>query len=95
VGYDYFGTVTASFWDIDTSGQLTSAGGTGKTTAEMKTKSTFTDAGWDFVEIWDIGENQTYPFLRTEPAGDSNHDKKVDLTDLAILASHWLDGTTP
>ena len=22
----------------------------------MKTESTFTDAGWDFVEIWDIGE---------------------------------------
>lgn len=92
VGYDYFGTVTASFWDIDTSGQLTSAGGTPKTTAEMKTKSTFTNAGWDFVEIWGIGENQAYPFLRTEPTGDSNHDKKVDLIDLAIFASHWLEG---
>jgi hypothetical protein len=57
--------------------------------------STFTDAGWDFVEIWGIGENQTYPFLRTEPAGDSNHDKKVDLLDLAILASHWLQGAGP
>jgi hypothetical protein len=85
----------ASFWDIETSGEPNSAGGTGKTTAEMKTMSTFTDAGWDFVEIWGIGENQTYPFLRTEPAGDSNHDKKVDLLDLAILASHWLQGAGP
>jgi hypothetical protein len=84
--------VTTSFWDKDTSGQTTSVGGVGKTTAEMKTKSTFTEAGWDFVEIWGIGENQTYPFLRTEPAGDSNHDKKIDLIDLAILASHWLEG---
>jgi len=82
----------SSFWDIETSGQLTSAGGTPKTTAEMKTIDTFTDAGWDFVEIWGIGENQTYPFLRTEPAGDSNYDGKVDLVDLAILASHWLEG---
>jgi hypothetical protein len=79
------------FWDVNTSGEPNSASGTPKTTAEMKTKSTFTDAGWDFVEIWGIGENQTYPFLRTEPTGDLNHDKKVNLADLAILASHWLE----
>jgi hypothetical protein len=68
-----------------------SAGGTGKTTAEMKTKSTFTDAGWDFIEIWGIGENQTYPYLRFGPGGDLNYDKKVNLIDVAILASHWLE----
>ena len=39
----------ASFWDIQTSGQTTSAGGIGKTTAEMLTASTFLEAGWDFV----------------------------------------------
>jgi len=92
VGINPGGKVGECFWDIETSGQLTSSGGTPKTTAEMKTMSTFTDAGWDFIEIWGIGENQTYPFLRTEPAGDSNHDKKVDLADLAILALHWLEG---
>jgi len=89
---DIPGTVISSFWDVETSDCNFSAGGTGKTTAEMKTMSTFTEAGWDFVEIWGIGENQTYPFLLTDPAGDSNHDKKVDLIDLAILASHWLEG---
>ena len=62
-----------------------------KPTAEMRTESTFTDAGWDFVEVWNIGENQTYPFLRTHPAGDINHDDKVNFTDLAILAAHWLE----
>jgi hypothetical protein len=86
------GKVRYSFWDIETSDQSTSAGGTPKTTIQMKTMSTFTEAGWDFVEVWGIGEGQTYPFLRTEPAGDSNYDKKVDLIDLAILASHWLEG---
>jgi len=50
------------FWDIETSGWDTSAGGVGKTTAEMKQQSTFT--GWDFEIIWDIVEGQTYPFLR-------------------------------
>ncbi|MCX5637952.1 MAG: hypothetical protein NTX52_09710, partial [Planctomycetota bacterium] len=95
VAYSYGNSITASFWDTQTSDCNASVGGTGKTTAEMKTMSTFTEAGWDFVEIWGIGENQTYPFLRTEPAGDSNHDKKVDLLDLAILASRWLEGAGP
>jgi hypothetical protein len=80
------------FWDVNTSGEPNSAGGTPKTTAEMKSRSTFTEAEWDFVEVWDIGENQTYPFLLTDPAGDLDHDKKVNLIDLAILASHWLEG---
>jgi hypothetical protein len=64
------GTVSASFWDIETSGQDSSDSGTGKTTAEMQTMSTFTDAGWDFVgetvngieDIWFIGQ-QDYPHL--------------------------------
>ena len=83
--------VEGSFWDVQTSGQTESSGGTGKMTAEMQTKSTFTEAGWDFIEIWGIGENQTYPYLRFAPAGDLNIDSKVDLFDLAILASHWLE----
>jgi hypothetical protein len=41
--------VTASFWDLQTSGQTPSAGGTGKTTAETQTSKTFLDAGRNFV----------------------------------------------
>ncbi|GAJ10244.1 unnamed protein product, partial [marine sediment metagenome] len=62
------GTITNCFWDTETSGTETGVGGTngatGKTTAEMKTKSTFTDAGWDFTTpIWYIGAtfNDGYP----------------------------------
>ncbi len=59
------GTITNCFWDTGTSGKTTSAGGTGKTTAEMKTASTFTDAGWDFATIWSIDaqHNSGYPSL--------------------------------
>jgi hypothetical protein len=65
------GTATACFWDIDTSAQATSAGGTGRTTAEMQTASTFLEAGWDFVgeaangteDIWWILEGEDYPRL--------------------------------
>lgn len=83
--------VFSSFWDVNTSGQTSSAGGEGKTTVEMQTEGIFTDAGWNFVEIWDIGENQTYPFLRVYPAGDINHDDIVNFYDLAILANRWLE----
>jgi len=63
--------VIASFWDIETSGQAASAGGTGKATAEMQTARTFLNAGWDFVgetvngteEIWWILEGKDYPRL--------------------------------
>jgi hypothetical protein len=65
VGWNYEGTTTDSFWDTDTSGQSWSDGGTGKTTAEMQTKSTFTDASWDFFAVWDINEGQTYPFFKS------------------------------
>ncbi len=66
-----WGEIIGSFWDTQTSGQLTSDGGTGKTTAQMQTMSTFTNAGWDFVgetangteDIWWILEGQDYPRL--------------------------------
>lgn len=60
------------FWDTETSGQSASAGNeVGKTTAQMKTKSTFTDAGWDFFLVWGITAliNDGYPFFR--PARDA------------------------
>ena len=87
------GTITNSFWDIETSGQTTSAGGTGKTTPEMRQKATFTN--WDFVEVWAIAENQTYPFLRRCPAGDINGDCVVNYKDFAFLALHWLTDNNP
>lgn len=63
VGYgDTYPTATHCFWDTQTSGQATSALGTGKTTAQMQTQSTFT--GWNFTTVWNIASG-VYPFLRT------------------------------
>ena len=61
------GTVNDSFWDTETSGQPTSAGGTGQTTSEMKTQSTFTN--WDFTTTWEIvgGDGANYPRLHYNP----------------------------
>jgi len=48
----------------------------------------FTD--WDFINVWNIGENQTYPYLRTNSASDLNKDRVVNLIDLSILAEQWM-----
>jgi hypothetical protein len=73
VGINLGGTVTNSLWDTKTSGQATSAGGTGKTTAEMQDIATFLWAAWDICTVapgvtnpdytWNIIHEQTYPFL--------------------------------
>ncbi len=84
------GTFTNCFWDMQLSGQATSPVGIGKTTAQMKCRSTFTSAGWDFIDNWQIGQLQTYPYLRLYAASDINADSIVDFSDLAILASQWL-----
>jgi len=91
VGRNISGTSTSCFWDKETSGQPTSDGGTGKTTAEMKTLSTFTGAGWDFASVWAMPLGQ-YPVLFLRQMGDLNSDARVDMQDFAILAANWLEG---
>ena len=73
VGDNYQGNVNRSFWDVQTSGQASSDGGTGKTTAEMRDVATFVGAGWDIMAVayeqtnsaytWNIIDGETYPFL--------------------------------
>ncbi|MBP7053219.1 MAG: hypothetical protein KBE65_19605 [Phycisphaerae bacterium] len=71
VGSDWYGGVSSNFWDIQTSGQTTSAGGIGKTTGEMEDMHTYQDAGWDFWgesgdglhEVWQMPEGGGYPVL--------------------------------
>jgi hypothetical protein len=77
VGLNSFGDISRSFWDIRTSGLAGSAGGTGRTTAELQMVQTFLAAGWDFVGettsgtegTWWIEEGKDYPRLWWE-AGD-------------------------
>jgi len=71
------GTITNSFWNssiVSTGiGFGTTTGTAGKTTAEMKSLSTFTNVSWDFKgettngtnDIWGINgfDNNGYPFL--------------------------------
>jgi hypothetical protein len=69
-------TATNCFWDTTSSGQKISAGGTGKSTKEMKNFLTFT--GWSFKGIavdslWNMGHgrNNGYPYLNWQYPNDS------------------------
>jgi hypothetical protein len=96
VGYNYFSSiVNASFWDANSSGQSISAGGTGKTTAQMKTLSTFTSAGWYFSytdgeAVWFMPINE-YPILTWQISdADIYTDGKNNFRDFAVLARFWM-----
>jgi hypothetical protein len=88
--------VINSFWDVNTSGQTYSAGGIGKTTSEMKTRGTFTNAGWDFVgetensseDIWTVHEGQDYPKLVWKLVNFIGW-YEVDFADFASFANQW------
>ncbi len=93
------------FWDIQTSQAGYSAGGSGKTTAEMKNIQTFTDLSndaWDFIgnyyldygtyEIWNLDEttNSGYPFLSWQTHAWTGS-QSVDWDD----PDNWLSGSLP
>ncbi len=52
----------SNYWDIQTSGQSSSAAGEGKTTSEMYQAATY--IGWNFTRTWWIDEGSDYPVLR-------------------------------
>lgn len=66
-------TITACFYDTEASTRSVSGGGTGRTTVQMKTKTNYTNEGWDFTDeevngtddIWFINSTlqQGYPAL--------------------------------
>jgi hypothetical protein len=73
VGQNEHGTVTGSFWDLETSGIEESDGGTAKNTTAMRHIGIFSGAGWNITAvafgstnstfIWNIVNNVTCPFL--------------------------------
>jgi len=72
VGNGSGSSVNSSFWDrtVNADPALDNGFGTGKTTTELKTLATFTDAGWDIDDaggtgsVWRIYDGNTMPLLR-------------------------------
>ena len=69
---------TANFWDTQTSQLNVSAMGMGRTTAQMKTSSTFVAAGWNFGAVWWLVESYTYPMLWPEATSYSGGSGTLD-----------------
>lgn len=73
-GFDASDSMTEAYWDTETSGLATSDGGTGRTTAQMTSSSTYATwpivTGWEAYDVnadrvWGICDrvNDGYPFL--------------------------------
>jgi hypothetical protein len=97
-GYRHNATVLASFWDVNSSGLETSAGGTGLPTTEMQRQDNFIGAGWDFVgemangteDAWTIHEGADYPKLVWDRLNFVGWDE-VNTLDFAYLANRWMN----
>jgi filamentous hemagglutinin family protein len=62
VGYNSGGPVISSYWDMNSTGQSASAGGTGLTTAAAMQQSSY--SGFDFTSpVWVVYSGYTYPLL--------------------------------
>ncbi len=94
----------ANFYDTETSGQSGSAYQGwyfAKTTAQMKTLTTFTDETWDFIgetingsnDYWSIDgvSNSGYPFLSWEKHCWTGSARSSDWLE----ASNWSSGAVP
>ncbi|TSA26338.1 T9SS C-terminal target domain-containing protein [bacterium] len=103
VGFDDGASVNSSFWNTVTSGQDSSAGGTGATTTQMTNATTtdniFLNGGWDFKgesicgtdDIWNIGNgrNNGYPYLDWEYPSDPG----TLPVELSAFTAQFIDNT--
>jgi len=108
IGYRSSYSITYSYFNKETTGQTQAISGdsskeSAKTTAEMKTQTTYKD--WDFVDIWDIApnENDGYPFLavtppysvlKRTPLGHVSGGDKLSVTDARLVLQHLVGKIT-
>ncbi|MFI4912116.1 MAG: GLUG motif-containing protein [Sedimentisphaeraceae bacterium JB056] len=102
IGAGSNGTESGCFWDTQTSGMTYSSSGTGKTTDQLQTLSTFADAGWNFLgetvngigNTWQMPLAGGYPQLTafsdynpTVLTGDGSVAKPFQITSAVELAA--------
>ncbi len=107
VGCNDRGSIAASFWDVQTSGQATSAGGTGLATSAMQDINTYLRVGWDLVDetfngacdYWEITAGD-YPQLRYNagqspvmPEGFGTVDEPYLIRNTQDLGTVWSEPT--
>jgi len=103
VGYDNSSTITHSYWDITSSGQASSAGGTGLTTAQMLNPANFsgfnftttpgaTGNNWVMVDSDGTLNNAgaTLPMLASEYSTKINNSHQLQLMAMALSGAYTL-----
>ncbi len=76
----------ANYWDVETSDIDQSAMGTGKHTVEMRTRATFIDSDWDFIQVWKNQEGVGYPILRWQN-GEGTYEDPYWISTVECLQS--------
>ncbi len=100
IGYEHTGGVCARsthsngvtncYWNTDFSGINTSDGGVGLTDQQMKDKSIYLNAGWDFYGEVANGEADIW-CMNAYPELTWQYPSIVDLYDYMFLTRHWLE----
>jgi hypothetical protein len=91
---DVGGTITAGYWDTETTGQSAgvgrgdSTGTTGLTTSQAFTQSSY--AGFDFANTWIMPDGNTRPFLRSEYGTTIRNAHQLQLMFMDLTAHYTL-----
>ncbi|MBS4057199.1 MAG: T9SS type A sorting domain-containing protein [Bacteroidales bacterium] len=97
LGYYDSGNFSDNFFDMNTSGHTNmDEGATQKNTSQMKNQSTYTNAGWNFNDIWAIDAqgiiNNGYPYFnwQFEPICNSPQNLYSILLPNGLVKVSWL-----
>ncbi|MCK5024511.1 MAG: hypothetical protein KAR56_02730, partial [Thermoplasmata archaeon] len=85
-----FNVITSCYYDNQTSGQITSQNSTGHTTTDMLNNFTYTDAGWDFDNVWFSVNGSTRPFLQMEHDTTIKNSHQLQLMQMNLTADYTL-----
>ncbi len=104
VGRNWYGSISSSFWDTETSGMTESDGGMALISSQMQETQTYIDAGWDLISetahgtgnFWVVQEG-AYPSLAVfsgyspmEPNGTGTLNDPYLLKDANDLGMVWI-----
>jgi prepilin-type N-terminal cleavage/methylation domain-containing protein len=68
--------ISSTYWDTEVTGISSATHGEGLLTFRMKMESSFID--WDFNNVWDIIENETFPYLRHQGGPLDEYPETID-----------------
>lgn len=83
-------SLTNAFWDVESTGQATSASGLGQGISWLAARTQATYTGFDFTNIWTMTPGETRPMLRGEYSTTIYTPHQLQLAALDLTASYRL-----